>query len=142
MKLEGETIKTFGYKAPELERIDTPAGAICPWCEEPIAGDDCGIVMRAVGDVPHQLAENPGWVAVHLECNLRQVFGSVGHQKGRCSCHGGTEEDPSGLSRRQAAKAAVGCWFAHHPDGEFSPRRPAAAIGSVATIFPEDLPVK
>lgn len=43
----------------------------------------------------------------HRECSLRQVVGSVGHQFGRCSCHGGKEEDPEGLTKRDAARAAV-----------------------------------
>jgi hypothetical protein len=34
------------------------------------------------------------------------ALGSVGHQKGTCSCHGGTEEDPPEMTKRQAAVAA------------------------------------
>lgn len=44
---------------------------------------------------------------VHFECGVRAIAGSVGHQQGRCSCFGGTEEDPPGMTRRQAAQAAA-----------------------------------
>lgn len=43
----------------------------------------------------------------HLECWVRAGVGSVGHLRGRCSCYGGTEEDPDGLTLREAARAAV-----------------------------------
>lgn len=42
----------------------------------------------------------------HRECLLRGVIGSVGHQEGKCSCYGGTEEDPPGMTKREAATAA------------------------------------
>ena len=35
------------------------------------------------------------------------VVGSVGHQLGRCSCFGGDEDDPPGMTVREAALAAV-----------------------------------
>jgi hypothetical protein len=66
---------------------------ICDWCEEPVLNDD----RRA-----------PNYVRpTHYECGLRAAIGSVGHQKMRCFCFGGEEEDPPGLSRRQAAMAAA-----------------------------------
>lgn len=42
----------------------------------------------------------------HQECTIRSIIGSVGHQEKRCSCFGGTEEDPEGMTKREAAKAA------------------------------------
>jgi len=42
----------------------------------------------------------------HYYCLVRSVVGSVGHQLGKCSCYGGTLEDPPGLTKRQAAIAA------------------------------------
>jgi hypothetical protein len=44
---------------------------------------------------------------VHFECSARQVLGSVGHQRRTCSCFGGTEDDPPGATRREAAVAAL-----------------------------------
>lgn len=66
---------------------------ICPGCDEPIADTD-------------QLAPSYSQ-PMHYECGLRAVLGSLGHQRKRCSCYGGNEEDPPGLTRRQAAMAAT-----------------------------------
>lgn len=48
-------------------------------------------------------------VAEHRECFLRGIFGSVGHQRGLCTCNGGpgTMDDPPGMTAREAARAAV-----------------------------------
>jgi hypothetical protein len=67
------------------------SAALCSWCAEAFA--------------PGESIE-PGHV--HYECGLRSVLGSVGHQRGLCSCYGGTEEDPPHMTRRQAAQAAAG----------------------------------
>ncbi len=48
-----------------------------------------------------------GNARMHPECLLRMVAGSVGHQRKKCLCYGGTEEDPPGLTRRQGAMAAA-----------------------------------
>jgi hypothetical protein len=87
--------------ANEAPRVATPVGEKCIWCDEPIAEGDSGIVL------PYIRHGKGTWVAQHHECELRQMFGSVGHQMCRCSCYGGEEEDPVGMSRREAAKAAV-----------------------------------
>lgn len=71
-----------------------PAGQTCIYCEEPI--DE--------GAVAFQYANGP-WS--HRACSIRMLIGSVGHQLGRCYCYGGTEEDPPGLTRRQAAEQAA-----------------------------------
>lgn len=66
---------------------------ICAWCDEPVLNDD----RRA-----------PNYAQpTHYECGLRAAVGSVGHQKQRCFCFGGQDEDPPGLTRRQAAMAAA-----------------------------------
>jgi hypothetical protein len=46
---------------------------------------------------------------MHVECVYRAVAGSVAHIEQRCSCYvpGSTEGDPPGLTKRQAAKAAL-----------------------------------
>lgn len=66
----------------------------CRWCDEPLDHMDPGIKM-------------------HRECAVRAVFGPVAHQLKTCSCYGGPDvEEPAGLTRRQAAKAA--CDLARH----------------------------
>lgn len=67
---------------------------ICPWCEEPVLDTD-----RRAAEHRYQ--------PLHYECGLRAALGSVGHQRKLCFCYGGTEEDPPGMTRRQAAVAAA-----------------------------------
>jgi len=45
----------------------------------------------------------------HVECGFRILAGSVAHIEKRCSCFGGKDWnlDPPGLTRREAARAAV-----------------------------------
>lgn len=96
-----------GFFGPSLMRkewevqVDPPIGAVCIDCSELVDEGDIGTI-------------NPfGNVVQHYECTMRHVVGSVGHQKGKCSCFGGTEEDPPGMTRRQAAKAALEYWNTH-----------------------------
>ena len=67
----------------------------CSYCDEPIAEGD-----------PFELV-NDGAVWLHRECMIRLALGSLGHRLRLCSCYGGTEGDPPGLTRRQAAKASA-----------------------------------
>lgn len=101
----------------------TPVGAFCFSCDEPVERDDQGFIQPQYGlDGPaaeHDplrvlLVDGHQLVAHHLECQLRNIFGSVGHIEGRCSCAGGDEEDPPGLSRREAARAAVAAFERKH----------------------------
>jgi hypothetical protein len=48
----------------------------------------------------------------HHECVARAVLGSVAHIEKRCGCFvpGSTENDPPGMTKREAARAA---WNAH-----------------------------
>jgi hypothetical protein len=66
----------------------------CHHCEEPILP----------GERSQELYGRYG--VVHIECFARMVQGSVGHQMRRCPCFGGTEEDPPGTSKREAARAS------------------------------------
>jgi hypothetical protein len=79
----------------------TPVGQSCLRCDEPIEQWASGVVMSCV--TMAGTTRRPQ----HLECFIRGGVGSVGHLRGRCSCYGGTEEDPPGLTKRQAALAAV-----------------------------------
>jgi len=80
----------------EIAHVPTPVGVPCAWCDEPIAADDCGYFYA--GPTPP---------AVHFECFVRQTLGSVAHQQRRCSCYGGHDEDPPGMSKRDAARLAL-----------------------------------
>lgn len=75
----------------------------CSWCDEPIDVEDATVGIVIWPGVPGR------W---HLECATRSAAGSVGHQQGTCSCFDGVEEDPAGMTRRQAAKAAADLWAA------------------------------
>lgn len=123
-------IQTFGYSHPELPRVDVPIGKSCGWCDEVFVEADLGVIVTHVGALPNYvgpppadiedapkdffLSEDKGPIAVgsaiayHRECFMRQIVGSVAHQKGTCTCFGGTEaETPADLSPRQEAVAAV-----------------------------------
>jgi hypothetical protein len=98
------TMRWFGRRWPstlceDCPQIETPVGAACYHCSEPIQKGDTGIAY-ANGPVAHK------------NCFLRGIIGSVAHQQRRCSCFvsGSTEGDPSGMTPRQAADAAVKEW--------------------------------
>jgi hypothetical protein len=86
------------WDAPILDdavEVEVPVGVPCMFCEEPFEEGDSGWVY-ASGQ------------PTHTECGLRSVLGGVNHQLGLCSCCGGTlPPDPPGLSRREAAQAAL-----------------------------------
>lgn len=72
----------------------------CVWCREAIAaGERCW-----------RFANGP---LAHRVCAFRQVVGSVAHVERRCSCYvaSATDGDPEGLTRREAAEAAVQAWM-------------------------------
>lgn len=74
----------------------------CEHCGEPISARDdiSGMILNAR--------------AVHHECGARIVLGSVAHVEGRCSCYveGAEDTDPPGMTKRQAAKAALAAYLA------------------------------
>lgn len=96
--------------------IDTPHAptpiATCVWCEEPFAEDDSGYL------VPHMDGGPPTEHAYHPDCWQRQITGSVAHIEHRCACYGGSEEDPPGMTRREAATAAVEAFDRRMRNGE------------------------
>lgn len=79
---------------------------MCFVCREPILPGEEAAQKVVFYDVSDGTTER----AWHHECALRSVIGSVGHLRGTCSCSGGTEEDPPGMSKREAARAAVVEW--------------------------------
>jgi len=56
-------------------------------------------------------------IPYHPECMARSVIGSVGHQRRTCPCYGGTESDPEGMTKREAARAAVAYFRRHNEPG-------------------------
>lgn len=101
------TMRWFGdpWGAPineDCPRVAAPVGCNCQWCNEKVQATETGVIY----------SNGP---ACHLECFLRQSFGSVGHQLGLCICFGGPGwlDDPPNLTKREAAVAAV-AWFRTH----------------------------
>jgi hypothetical protein len=74
---------------------ETPLYPECLYCGESVLPWD------------DQRDTNDGALIWHAECLMRQIVGSVGHQMRRCHCYGGSEGDPPGMTRREAAKAAA-----------------------------------
>lgn len=73
---------------------------ICPDCDEEIVKGE--LVMPF----------NDNTLLMHYECGMRGIIGSVAHLQRRCSCYvkGASETDPPGMTRREAAKAALKLW--------------------------------
>ncbi len=88
-------------------KTNAPAGQPCLHCEELIAENDSGVLMWCVPMPPKEPAYRP----LHHECWVRMGVGSVGHLEKRCSCHGGDEEDPPDMTKRQAAVAATNLFY-------------------------------
>ncbi len=74
--------------------LTEPPRNICRWCSEPVDLDN---------EQHHAYHE-----AMHYECGMRMMVGSLAHLEGRCSCHvpGATETDPPGMTLREAAVVA------------------------------------
>lgn len=83
----------------ECEEMPVPIGLPCEYCGEVFIADDQGIRLGS-GELEH------------IDCFLCGVFGSAAHQQRTCSCYvpGSTEHDPPGMTKRQAATAAVNLW--------------------------------
>ncbi len=93
--------------------VDTPVGAECGWCEESVADDDSGVSLP-YATKPMQV------INYHLNCWLRQIFGSLGHQAGECVCHKDVRHsepgDPPEMTLREAADAAVEAFYERNSD--------------------------
>jgi hypothetical protein len=120
-------MKCFGplaaQTALEFEEAPTPHGEPCAWCGTEISFGDCGFLVPLIGQPGRTLAE-------HRECFLRQIVGSVAHQRAACSCFGGRPQ-PSATTttpreRRLEALAAVAHWMQHRK--ELPPRPVPASI--------------
>jgi hypothetical protein len=85
--------------------VAVPIGEPCVWCQEPIAPEDSGMGMPIMESAGHAMAVRVAYY--HLECWIRQVVGSVGHQLQVCTCFGGEDScEPETMSVRESARAA------------------------------------
>lgn len=117
----GPVVHYFGPEWRRLDweaQVDTPVGELCGFCEEAIAEGQAGTYQSFMTMIPNSddSSGQPQLFAtsrpVHYECQMRQVIGSLAHVQGTCSCKipGSNELDPPGMTRRQAALAAVLAW--------------------------------
>ncbi len=84
--------------------VETPVGAECGWCSEQIEAGDAGVCLPVAAEIPYMMKH-------HLNCWLRQVVGSAGHQNETCSCFGDGDCDPPDMTVREAADAAVEAFY-------------------------------
>lgn len=83
------------------DHTGTPLGQRCEWCDEPIQWGDRGFLVPSLGH------RGGGPVPYQLECFMRMLHGGVNHQRGLCTCFGGSESpDPPDISMREAAVMA------------------------------------
>lgn len=75
----------------------------CLWCGEEISGEE----LLNASSVAYLTAEGHQTRYFHHECGFRTAMGSLAHMQQRCSCYGGTEDDPPEMTKRQAARAAL-----------------------------------
>lgn len=74
----------------------------CPLCDEPVTPQDDAAPLNG----------HPR--GCHRACLVRASAGSVGHQLGECDCHGKVDTSEQGMTRRQAAEAALRFWRSTH----------------------------
>jgi len=89
--------------------VPVPIGEACKWCAEVFVADDRGF------GIPQLSSGDTTIGFFHLECFMRMIIGSVGHQMNMCECHGGHDDSEDGLTRRAAARLA---WDFHHYSGK------------------------
>jgi hypothetical protein len=90
-------------------QVPVPVGASCLWCDEPIAAHESGWGQCVNGPF------------MHVECFMRQMLGSVGHQLKLCGCYGGDalyDGDNPEMSRRDSARAAWEMAMSKRPSGQ------------------------
>lgn len=73
-------------------KVSDDSKLVCDWCDTEVEADSVH-KMDASGH------------SFHRECLLRIVVGNVEHQRGECSCFGGT--DPEETDKRESAKQAT-----------------------------------
>lgn len=98
------------FSTEDLERVDAPQIPVpCIYCDESIMPGEPGVL------VPYISSEMVKIDPAHRECFLRQLFGSIGHLLGMCTCKHRKRvlpyevhmEDPHWMTKRMAAKTVV-----------------------------------
>lgn len=109
--------------------MNPTAEPTCVWCREAILSQHAqSFHMYANG------------AQAHRECAQRSVVGGVNHQRGTCTCCGGTDDpDPPELSRREAAIAAAYYWEAIDRAADVLARNHPSmtSLEWLATLMPE-----
>lgn len=108
-------VKFFGdHGNPHMQHVEVPVGAKCVYCEEGVVAEDLGMAIASVGhlDLDLQIPGHPEFVAYHRECFYRTIFGSLDCQKSHGHIRGTCIDVPEGMTKRQAAKAAMEYGFA------------------------------
>lgn len=101
---------------------ESVVGWICMHCEEPVVEGESGLVIPCVRQGPPGPDGEPGRPvsnpeAVHKECHIRSIMGSVEHLEGRCgTCNGVAPDGPHRhpadmMSYRDQARAVI-AWLA------------------------------
>lgn len=103
MDIPSPAVRYFGrrWNAPAFDdavRVPVPFGATCLYCSELVDDTDSGLMQVVV------FAAGPRDEAVHIECHLRSILGSVAHLEHRCSCFGGEDHE---VLTREGARAVV-----------------------------------
>lgn len=106
MRWFGEPFPSREHPAPMFElteEVETPVGEPCLRCEEPIEVGDRGVMMPMLDESGERE------VALHYECHIRSIMGSVKHIRGECGCVTGKFEDDDAeyATPREAARAAL-----------------------------------
>jgi hypothetical protein len=83
-------------------------------CTCPLTCQACGESIEAGQSAPYLRP------AHHRECAMRLIVGSLAHLNRECTCYGGanTHDPPEGMTRREAAMAAVKLFMEQQARGE------------------------
>lgn len=85
-------------------RVLTPQGKNCLYCGEAVVEGDRGVMMPATVKKTGSNHYDATIEAAHIECFIRMTVGSLRHLQGRCTCFGGTDTRPDGMSARDEAR--------------------------------------
>lgn len=104
MKSKDKLIEGSNHLSRQLTDLEDGSCSQVPcfYCGEPV--------------LPHEQRVPVEGPPLHYECGIRLSKGSVGQQRGEC--HRRVDPGEAGMTRREAAKAAVEYYLAHHPPAQ------------------------
>lgn len=91
----------------EVLRKPVPVTEDCWSCETRIGASDSGHAIVDTGKLGQFRVRH-----IHRECSVRETLGGLNHMNKRCSCYGGTDDPPDGMTKRDEALAVWGRLFA------------------------------